>query len=48
MSEMKGRIIQVIGPVIDVEFDGGHLPKIYNAVKVPRTNTEGVKGRINC
>jgi len=43
MSEIKGKIIQVIGPVIDIEFEEGHLPKIYNAIKIPRTNTEGVK-----
>ncbi len=42
MNEIKGKIIQVIGPVIDIEFDEGYLPKIYNAIKIPRTNTEGV------
>ncbi len=41
MSDLKGKIIQVIGPVIDVEFEEGHLPKIYNAIRIPRTNTEG-------
>src|SRR5437763_16403756 len=29
-----GKIAQVIGPVIDVEFDAGHLPAIYNALRV--------------
>ncbi len=29
-----GRIKQVIGPVVDVEFSPGQLPPIYNAVKV--------------
>ncbi len=29
-----GRITQVIGPVLDVEFLPGHLPAIYNAIKV--------------
>jgi len=29
-----GRVVQVIGPVVDIEFPGGHLPDIYNAVKV--------------
>jgi F-type H+-transporting ATPase subunit beta len=29
-----GRIVQVIGPVIDVEFDAGHLPQIYTALHV--------------
>ncbi|MFP4661374.1 MAG: F0F1 ATP synthase subunit beta [Halanaerobiales bacterium] len=36
MSEEKnkGRIIQVIGPVVDIEFPTGKLPEIYNAVKI--------------
>jgi F-type H+-transporting ATPase subunit beta len=29
-----GRITQVIGPVIDVEFPDGHLPAIFNALQV--------------
>src|SRR5215472_7704058 len=29
-----GRVVQVIGPVIDVEFAEGKLPAIYNAVEV--------------
>jgi F-type H+-transporting ATPase subunit beta len=28
-----GRVVQVIGPVIDVEFEGG-VPAIYNAVRI--------------
>jgi F-type H+/Na+-transporting ATPase subunit beta len=29
-----GKVVQVIGPVVDIEFEGGHLPAIYNAVRV--------------
>src|SRR5215475_3639303 len=29
---MKGRVAQVIGAVVDIEFDG-HLPDIYNALE---------------
>jgi F-type H+/Na+-transporting ATPase subunit beta len=29
-----GKVIRVIGPVVDVEFQSGHLPAIYNAVRV--------------
>jgi len=29
-----GRVIQIIGPVIDIEFSDGHLPQIYNAVRI--------------
>ena len=33
-SQNMGRIKQVIGPIIDVEFESGRLPAIYHAVKV--------------
>ncbi len=29
-----GHIVQVIGPVLDVQFESGHLPAIYNAVRI--------------
>ena len=29
-----GRVVQVIGPVVDVEFEGEHLPDIYTALEV--------------
>jgi len=29
-----GKIVQVIGPVIDVEFEAGQLPEIYNALRI--------------
>ena len=46
MSEVKGKIIQVIGPVIDIEFENGHLPSIYNSIRIPRTTTEGVEDNL--
>jgi F-type H+/Na+-transporting ATPase subunit beta len=30
----KGRVIQVMGPVVDVEFERGQLPDILNAIKI--------------
>ncbi|MEK7709309.1 MAG: F0F1 ATP synthase subunit beta, partial [candidate division NC10 bacterium] len=30
-----GKIVQVIGPVVDVEFEPDRLPAIYNALEVP-------------
>ncbi|MEZ5416363.1 MAG: F0F1 ATP synthase subunit beta [Vicinamibacterales bacterium] len=38
-TENVGKVIQVIGPVVDVEFEGGHLPAIYNAVRVVAEKT---------
>ena len=32
--QVVGKVIQVAGPAVDVQFSGGHLPKIFNAVKV--------------
>jgi F-type H+-transporting ATPase subunit beta len=32
MAENTGCIVSVIGPVIDIRFDSGELPEIYNAV----------------
>ncbi len=34
MSQNKGKISQVIGAVVDVEFEPGQLPPIYNALRV--------------
>ena len=31
---VTGRVVQVIGPVIDVEFEAEHLPEIYNALEI--------------
>jgi F-type H+/Na+-transporting ATPase subunit beta len=36
----QGKIVQVIGPVVDVEFEPGRLPGIYNALIV-----EGVESK---
>ena len=30
----KGKIVQIMGPVIDIRFEGGELPELYNAVPV--------------
>lgn len=35
----SGRIVQIIGAVIDVEFDRQSVPKIYDALKVEGTET---------
>jgi F-type H+-transporting ATPase subunit beta len=40
MSQIKGEIVQVIGPVIDVSFEksGTDLPKIYDALEIKRSD----------
>jgi F-type H+-transporting ATPase subunit beta len=37
----EGAIIQIIGPVVDIDFPGGDLPAIMNAIRIPRTTVEG-------
>ncbi|WP_442602562.1 F0F1 ATP synthase subunit beta [Paenibacillus sp. KN14-4R] len=32
----KGRIVAIMGPVVDIEFERGHLPEILNAIKIER------------
>ncbi len=44
----EGKIIQVIGPVVDLDFSGGKLPAILNAVKIPRKNIEGIQEDLIC
>ena len=34
MEGNKGKVLQVLGPVVDVQFDNGKLPNIYDALTV--------------
>ncbi|WP_353893152.1 F0F1 ATP synthase subunit beta [Proteinivorax hydrogeniformans] len=36
----EGKVTQVIGPVVDISFEGGQMPNIYNAIEIPRENDE--------
>jgi len=38
-----GKVVQVIGPVLDVEFESGHLPELYNALEIHTTTDSGQK-----
>ncbi len=40
MSEFEGQITQVLGAVVDVTFPRGQLPKIFDAIRVPREDDE--------
>ncbi|MEO0481288.1 MAG: F0F1 ATP synthase subunit beta [Planctomycetota bacterium] len=33
-TAVEGKILQVFGPVVDVQFQDGHLPAIYNALTI--------------
>jgi len=36
----EGRVVQVIGPVVDVEFSDGQIPSVLNALEIPRKHPE--------
>src|SRR5688500_13117984 len=36
-----GKVVQVIGPVLDVEFEADHLPELYNALEIKGMAAEG-------
>ncbi|MCD6132736.1 MAG: F0F1 ATP synthase subunit beta [Deltaproteobacteria bacterium] len=42
-KEKRGKITQVMGPVVDVEFEDTTLPPIYTALVVPKERIEGAK-----
>lgn len=40
MEENRGKIVQVIGPVVDVRFDEEHLPSLLQAIKIQNEDVE--------
>lgn len=36
MEKTKGKIVQVIGPVVDIRFDEDNLPELLNAIEINR------------
>ncbi|MPZ18650.1 MAG: F0F1 ATP synthase subunit beta [Luteitalea sp.] len=41
VEQQEGRIVQIIGPVVDIEFESGRLPAIYNAVRIASGDASG-------
>ena len=39
-GDYQGRVVQVLGGVVDVEFPPDRLPEVYDAVEVPRDDQE--------
>jgi F-type H+-transporting ATPase subunit beta len=33
-AQRIGRVVQIIGPALDIEFEEGNLPSIYNAIRI--------------
>ena len=34
MKNNIGKVVQIIGPVLDVKFENGHLPDLLNAIEI--------------
>jgi len=41
-----GRVVQVIGPVLDVAFEADHLPELYNALSIDGVSDAGDRIRV--
>jgi F-type H+-transporting ATPase subunit beta len=41
-----GKVVQVIGPVLDVEFEAEHLPELYNALDITAKGPDGSDIRV--
>lgn len=48
LEATQGKVVQVIGPVVDVEFEGGKLPEIYHALEITGRNPAGQDYRVIC
>jgi F-type H+-transporting ATPase subunit beta len=40
MAEAQGKVTQIFGNVVDIEFPAGQLPDIFEAIRIPRDNSE--------
>jgi F-type H+-transporting ATPase subunit beta len=40
MANANGRVVQILGGVVDVEFPDGGIPEIFEAIEVPREDKE--------
>ncbi len=41
--ERKGKVVQVLGPVLDIRFEDGNLPPLKNAIRVGNVIAEAAK-----
>ncbi|HEY9759931.1 MAG TPA: F0F1 ATP synthase subunit beta [Oculatellaceae cyanobacterium] len=48
LTSTEGRVVAVIGPVIDVEFPSGQLPEIYHALQITGKSAAGDDLKIVC
>ncbi|AHV99384.1 F0F1 ATP synthase subunit beta [Paenibacillus sabinae] len=41
-----GRVVSIMGPVVDIEFERGQLPEIFNAIKIAASPEQGRKNEL--
>ncbi len=41
-----GKVVQVLGPVVDVEFANGEIPQIYNALRLTNSSINDQEGNL--
>lgn len=46
MSAITGKIVQVIGPVVDLEFAEGKLPNILNAILITNPTIDATEDNL--
>src|SRR5665213_3750596 len=46
VASTQGRVVQVIGPVVDVEFAGGELPEINTALRISNPSISSAAGNL--
>ena len=42
VTQTEGRVLQVLGPVVDIQFPEGNLPEIFNALRIEREDGDPV------
>ena len=43
MAKATGRVVQILGGVVDVEFPEGDIPDLFEAIPLERTNLTGIR-----
>ena len=43
-----GRVVQIIGPVLDIAFPQNQVPNIYNALTIISKNAAGLEVSVTC
>ena len=42
MSQNIGKVVEIIGPVVDIQFSQNNLPDLFTAIEIERPNEENL------